>query len=358
MTEDQLQQLVTRIHEWAHELGFQQVGITDTHLDLAESRLTDWLSKGYNGDMAWLAAHGAKRTRPHLLEPGTFRVISARMDYWTGDDIPQATEKAWTTLNSPDKAYISRYALGRDYHKMMRRKLAKLANRLKEEVADSELGRAFVDSAPVMEKPLAEKAGLGWQGKHTLIINKQAGSYFFLGEIYTDIPLPVDEPASDHCGTCSACIDVCPTGAIIAPYKLDARRCITYHTVENKGAIDPEIRPLMGNRVFGCDDCQLVCPWNKFAHISKNDDFQPRHGLDQASLVELFMWDEDTWDMNTRGSAIRRSGYIGWLRNLAVGLGNGPASAEAIAALKSRQGQNTLLDEHIDWALKRLTTRE
>jgi len=221
-------------------------------------------------------------------------------------------------------------------------------------VVDSKLARPFVDSAPVMEKPLAAKAGIGWQGKHTLIINKKAGSYFFLGEIYTDIALPVDPPASDHCGTCTACLDICPTAAIVAPYQLDARRCLTYQTVENKGLIDPELRPLMGNRVFGCDDCQIFCPWNKFSQVSENDDFKPRHGLDQASLVELFLWTEEEFLKRTEGSAIRRTGYLGWLRNIAVGLGNGPASKEAIAALYQRKGLSDLVDEHINWALAQL----
>lgn len=347
MTEEQLQRLADNLREWAKDLGFQQLGITDTHLELTEQRLKAWLEKGYQGSMQWMAQHGNKRTRPDLLEPGTFRVISVRMDYLPETDLIN-------NLHDSERAYISRYALGRDYHKMMRKRLAKLAERLRAEVVNSKLARPFVDSAPVMEKPLAAKAGIGWQGKHTLIINKKAGSYFFLGEIYTDIALPVDPPASDHCGTCTTCLDICPTAAIVAPYQLDARRCLTYQTVENKGPIDPELRSLMGNRVFGCDDCQIFCPWNKFSQVSEIDDFKPRHGLDQASLVELFLWTEEEFLKRTEGSAIRRTGYLGWLRNIAVGLGNGPASKEAIAALYQRKGLSDLVDEHINWALAQL----
>jgi epoxyqueuosine reductase len=350
MQGEQLQALVEKLRAKATELGFQQLGITDTQLEITEQRLNAWLAKGYHGSMQWLEAHGEKRTRPSLLEAGTFRVISVRMDYWN-------ETQAKAILQQDDKAYVSRYALGRDYHKMMRKRLALLADYLREQVEGSNLARAFVDSAPVMEKPLAEKAGLGWQGKHTLIINKKAGSYFFLGEIYTDIALPIDEPATNHCGTCTACIDVCPTQAIVAPYQLDARRCITYQTVENKGSIPVELRPLMGNRVFGCDDCQLVCPWNKFAQFSQIDDFKPRHGLEQSDLVELFLWSEEQFLKNTEGSAIRRTGYENWLRNIAVGLGNGKPSLEAIAALQSRLGISEQLDEHIYWALERLNSK-
>lgn len=357
---EELQELADKLRLWGAELGFQQVGITDTQLDVASEHLRDWLAKGYHGDMNWLADRAAMRSQPELLEPGTLRVISVRLDYWPEED-PNARRRAarlsqlaWETLADSERAYVSRYALGRDYHKLIRKRLAKLADRLRAEVADSKLGRALVDSAPVMEKPLAEKAGIGWQGKNTLIINKQAGSYFFLGEIYTDIPLPIDQPADNHCGSCAACIGICPTAAIVAPYQLDARRCVTYQTIENKGSIDPELRPLMGNRVFGCDDCQLICPWNKFASATDEGDFKPRHGLDQASLVELFSWTEAEFLDNTKGSAIRRTGYQSWLRNLAVGLGNGPATPEAIAALVARRGYSALVDEHIDWALERL----
>lgn len=360
---DDLRELADKLRLWGAELGFAQVGITDTQLDVASEHLRDWLAKGYHGDMNWLAERAAMRSQPELLEAGTLRVITLRMNYWPEEDssarrASRLSQLAWETLADSERAYVSRYALGRDYHKLMRKRLAKLADRLRAEVAGSTLGRALVDSAPVMEKPLAEKAGIGWQGKHTLIINKQAGSYFFLGEIYTDIPLPIDPPASNHCGSCSACIDICPTAAIVAPYQLDARRCITYQTIENKGSIDPELRPLMGNRVFGCDDCQLVCPWNKFAEATAEGDFQPRHGLDQASLVELFSWTQEQFLENTKGSAIRRTGYQSWLRNLAVGLGNGPATPAAIAALLSKRGFSALLDEHIEWALERLQSTE
>ena len=344
-----LGELATQIRLWGRELGFQQVGIADIDLTLAEQRLDEWLGKGYQAGMDWMAAHGRKRSRPADLEPGTLRVISLRMDY-----LPADTE-TMTVLRDPSKAYISRYALGRDYHKLIRKRLGKLAEQIRLAVKDSELARAFVDSAPVMEKPLAEKAGLGWQGKHTLIINRKAGSWFFLGEIYTDLPLPVDQPASNHCGTCSACIDICPTAAIIAPYQLDAGKCISYLTIEHKGAIPVALRPLIGNRIFGCDDCQLVCPWNRFAQHSAEGDFSPRHGLDHASLLELFMWSEEEFLQRTEGSPIRRTGYAGWLRNLAVALGNGPASADVVAALQRRRSEvPEMVGEHVDWALTRL----
>ncbi|MCK5875153.1 MAG: tRNA epoxyqueuosine(34) reductase QueG [Alcanivoracaceae bacterium] len=342
-------ELASQIKHWGRELGFQQVGIADTDLSLAEQRLDAWLAEGHQASMDWMAAHGRKRSRPADLEPGTLRVISLRMDY-----LPADTE-TMTVLRDPNKAYISRYALGRDYHKLIRKRLGKLAEQIRHAVKDSELARAFVDSAPVMEKPLAEKAGLGWQGKHTLIINRNAGSWFFLGEIYTDLPLPVDQPASNHCGTCSACIDICPTAAIIAPYQLDAGKCISYLTIEHKGSIPVELRPLIGNRIFGCDDCQLVCPWNRFARHTDEGDFKPRHGLDQASLLELFMWNEDQFLQRTEGSPIRRTGYAGWLRNLAVALGNGPASPKVIAALQQRLGDvPEMVGEHVQWALTRL----
>lgn len=368
MTNEQLLQLKQKIHTWAKELGFAQVGFTDTELNLAADRLQEYVNKGYHGSMEWLAdpERIAMRRNPKLLESKVFCVISCRMDYFPHEEGAPSevlkerakgvfiSEPAKQLLQQKDKAYISRYTLGRDYHKMMRKRLAQLAERIKAEAIACELARPFVDSAPVMEKPLAAKAGLGWQGKHTLVINKEAGSYFFLGEIYTDIPFPIDSPVEDHCGSCNACIMACPTGAIIAPYQLDARRCISYLTIENKASIDLELRPLMGNRVFGCDDCQLVCPWNKYAKFGPHDDFQPRHGLSHISLIELFLWPYEKWDKNTQGSAIRRAGYEGWLRNIAVGIGNGPFSDEAVAALTSRLGFSELVDEHIQWALKRL----
>ena len=341
--------LADDIKRWARELGFQQAGIADTDLALAEARLQSWLEKGYQGDMQWMSAHGNKRSRPAELEPGTLRVISVRMDYLPPDTAPVKL------LKQPEKAYVSRYALGRDYHKVIRKRLAKLAERIREAAPSSGLGRAFVDSAPVMEKPLAAKAGLGWQGKHTLILNRDAGSWFFLGEIYTNLPLPVDTPVENHCGNCKACITVCPTDAIVAPYQLDARRCISYLTIEQQGDIPEDLRPLIGNRVFGCDDCQLMCPWNRFARHTGEPDFLPRHSLDQADLVTLFNWDEETFLANTAGSPIRRTGYEGWLRNIAVGLGNGPASAAAIAALKARLDfPSERVVRHVQWALERL----
>jgi epoxyqueuosine reductase len=339
-------QLADKIRQWGRELGFQQIGFTDIDLAQAEQHLHDWLDQGYHAGMDWMTHHGHKRSRPAELEPGTLSVISARMDY-----LPPDTEP-WQRLEEGDKAYISRYALGRDYHKLVRKRLAQLAEYIRAEAAEAGLARALVDSAPVMEKPLAEKAGLGWQGKHTVLINRQAGSWFFLGEIYTDIPLPVDDPASEHCGSCSACMDICPTGAIVGPWELDAGKCISYLTIEHKGSIPEELRPLMGNRVFGCDDCQLICPWNRYADFTGEADFAPRHGLDDARLVDLFRWDEATFDERTRGSPIRRAGYEGWLRNLAVALGNAPWSAEVEAALNERaEHPSELVREHVHWAL-------
>lgn len=342
-------ELVRLVRQWGTELGFQQVGIAGIDLAVAEARLAAWLAAGYHGEMHWLAEHGHKRSRPAELLPGTLRVICARFDYWPGDAAPAAP-----LLDTPDRAYIARYTLGRDYHRVLRGRLKTLAGRLAG-IAGPAGYRVFVDSAPVMEKPLAQAAGLGWIGKHTNLINAAAGSWFLLGEIFTTLPLPVDEPATDHCGSCTRCIEVCPTRAIIAPYVLDARRCIAYLTIELKGAIPEELRPLMGNRVFGCDDCQLFCPWNKFAEPTGCGDFSPRHGLDAAGLAELFAWDEAEWNTRTEGSAIRRAGYTGWLRNLAVALGNAPAgNAAAVAALAARAGHpSALVREHVAWALAR-----
>jgi len=296
--------------------------------------------------MEYMARHGDKRGRPAELVPGTLRVISVRMNY-----LPP--EPHFEVLERPDLAYISRYALGRDYHKVLRARLATLARRM--EALIGPFGyRVFVDSAPVLEKALAEKAGLGWIGKHTLLLDRSAGSWFFLGELYTDLPLPVSEPASGHCGTCQACIAICPTQAIVAPYRLDARRCISYLTIEQRGSIPETLRPLMGNRVFGCDDCQMACPWNRFARITTEGDFSPRHHLDHASLIDLFAWTEEEFLSRTEGSPIRRAGYSGWLRNLAVALGNAPQSAAVVAALlKKRPSVNAMVAEHIDWALTR-----
>ncbi|MEA3300849.1 MAG: tRNA epoxyqueuosine(34) reductase QueG [Pseudomonadota bacterium] len=350
-----LAQLASAIRAWGAELGFQQVAITDTDLAAPAERLRDWLARGYHGDMAWMGSHGPRRWEPAQLVPSTQRVICARMDYLP----PESNLIA--TLRNRDKAYISRYALGRDYHKTVRKRLTELARRIAAWTAEHpELNepaqRPFVDSAPVLEKPLAAKAGLGWMGKHTLIINSEAGSWFFLGEIYTSLPLPVDEPAQpDRCGSCSACLSICPTDAFPAPYQLDARRCISYLTIEHPGAIPESLRPLMGNRVFGCDDCQAICPWNRYATASAEGDFRPRHGLADADLVDLFRWTEDQFEARTAGSPIRRIGYQRWRRNLAVGLGNGSARGEAIRALTDAlEGAPPLVAEHITWALARL----
>jgi epoxyqueuosine reductase len=338
--------LADRIKGWGRELGFQQLGISGVELPEDEQRLLAWLAAGRHGDMAYMQQHGTRRSRPQELVPGTLRVISARMDYWPG-----ATEDTEALLEDRDRAYIARYALGRDYHKVLRARLQKLADRIQEEIGAFGY-RAFTDSAPVLEKALARGAGLGWIGKHTNLINKDAGSWFFLGELFTDLPLPLDEAGGEHCGSCRACLDVCPTGAIVAPYELDARRCIAYLTIEHKGSIPAEFRKPMGNRVFGCDDCQLFCPWNKFAQVSKEADFTPRAGLDGPKLTELFAWTEEEFLKRTEGSAIRRAGYEGWLRNIAVGLGNAPTSDEVMAALKSRESHpSELVREHVRWAL-------
>lgn len=339
-------QLAVAIKQWGRELGFQQIGITDTDLTLAEQRLEEWLGKNYHGEMEYMQRYGHKRTRPAEFIPDTLRVISARMDYLPPD--PRIIE----TLQNPEKAYVSRYAVGRDYHKLIRKRLQQLAEKIQEQIGEFNY-RTFADSAPVMEKPLAEKAGLGWIGKHTNLINAKAGSWFFLGEIYTNIPLPVDQPASNHCGSCHACIDICPTQAIVGPYQLDARRCIAYLTIEFRGIIPEELRKMIGNRVYGCDDCQLVCPWNKFARTTQEGDFYPRHSLDSADLVDLFAWTEAEFLRNTEGSAIRRIGYECWLRNIAIGLGNAPTKPAIIQALKTRQHHpSELVRVHVEWALK------
>ena len=334
------------IVSWCRELGFQQAGISDINLATAEKRLYDWLAARFHGSMDYMERHGSKRSRPDVLVPGTVRVISVRMDY-----LPEPQAKMTQLLDHDSRAYVSRYALGRDYHKVLRGRLRELTRRIKERIGDFGY-RVFVDSAPVLEKAIAEKAGLGWVGKHTNLINRNEGSWFFLGELYTDLPLPVDEVEVSHCGSCTACIDVCPTKAIVAPYSLDARRCISYLTIESKEPIPLEFRKAIGNRVYGCDDCQLFCPWNKFAKLTSEADFAPRHELDKAELTELFTWDEETWLAKTEGSAIRRIGYQQWSRNLAVGLGNAKSTPEVVAALKSRQhGETELVAEHVDWAL-------
>lgn len=342
--------LAARIKSWGRELGFQQTGIAGTELDAAESRLLDWIGAGLHGEMGYMTAHGGRRSRPAELVAGTLRVISARLDYW-----PAQAADAPATLATPTRAYVSRYALGRDYHKVVRNRLQRLAERIERETGAFRY-RVFSDSAPVLEKPLAELAGLGWIGKHTNLIQREAGSWFFLGEIYTDLPLPTDTPVANHCGTCQACMDACPTRAIVAPYRLDARRCISYLTIELHGSIPVEFRPLIGNRIYGCDDCQLVCPWNKFARPSLEPDFAPRHNLDSASLIELFGWTEQEFLMKNEGSAIRRIGHERWLRNIAVALGNVPATdRRVVAALDSRLNHpSELVREHVRWALARL----
>jgi len=343
-----LESLARDIQTWGRSLGFAEVGISDTELSADETRLLAWLDKGRHGEMHYMARHGKRRARPAELVPGTLRVISARLDY-----LPPRAEPAAAVLADPRRAYISRYALGRDYHKVLRAKLNRLAKRISEIVGPFSY-RVFTDSAPVLEVALAAKSGLGWRGKHTLLLTRTAGSFFFLGEIYTDLPLPVTEAVSDHCGSCRACIDACPTGAIVAPYELDARRCISYLTIELEGTIPEEFRPLIGNRVYGCDDCQLVCPWNKYARPSPESDFRVRNGLDDAELVMLFAWSRQEFESRTQGSAIRRIGYERWLRNLAVGLGNAPYSDDIVAALKSRvDDPSALVREHVAWALAR-----
>ncbi len=338
--------LARDIKRWAIELGFADAGISGTDLGDDELHLQRWLAQGHHGEMEYMARHGTRRTRPAELEPGTQRVISVRMDY-----IPPGTANAWDVLGDAEAGYVSRYALGRDYHKLMRNRLQKLAERIHGAVGDFGY-RAYVDSAPVLEKALARNAGLGWIGKHTVLINRRAGSYFFLGELYTDLPLPVDEPASEHCGSCTRCIEVCPTQAILGPYRLDAKRCISYLTIELKGSIPEELRAPMGNRIFGCDDCQLVCPWNKFAQETAEPDFAPRHSLDGAKLVELFGWSEEEFLKRTEGMAIRRTGYEGWLRNIAVALGNAPKSDAIREALDARADHpSAVVREHVAWAL-------
>jgi len=363
-------QLARDIVTWGQELGFAELGIADTELSADEARLGAWLDAGRHGEMDYMARHGARRARPSEMVAGTIRVITARLDY-----LPRRAQDPDAVLADSRKAYISRYALGRDYHKIMRQRLQRLADRIGtaiESSADASAGnsahtsvdtsvntlvntyryRVFSDSAPVLEVALATKAGLGWRGKHTLLLTRDAGSFFFLGEIFTDLPLPVTPPVSAHCGTCRACLDVCPTGAIVAPYELDARRCISYLTIELKGSIPESLRPLIGNRVYGCDDCQLVCPWNKYAQPSDEPDFDVRNGLDDADLTALFAWSESDFNVRMEGSAIRRIGFERWLRNLAVGLGNASYSEQIVDALSSRRDDaSPLVREHVAWAL-------
>lgn len=349
------QQLRAEISKWGEELGFQQIGITDTDVSNERERLDQWLEKGYHGSMNWMEDRRELRLNPGELQPGALRVISARMDY-----LHEGTDLV-NVLKSPNQAYISRYALGRDYHKLIRKRLAQLAERIEEfcqkhDLFDALSQRAFVDSAPILERPLAAKAGLGWVGKHTLILHPEAGSWFFLGEILTNLPIPCDEKTQENqCGSCQACLQVCPTDAFPKPYELDARRCISYLTIEHDGSIDEEFREVMGNRVYGCDDCQAICPWNKYAQFTSENDFSPRHNLSNEELLTLFEWDETTFLDKTAGSPIRRIGYQKWLRNLSVGLGNAPASPEIIQALNQRLQEpwDDWLIEHFQWALAR-----
>lgn len=355
MNEQQdLRQLKTLIREWSNEMGFSQMGVTDLDLGDAPEKLQRWLDNGYHGSMQWMENHADLRKSPASLVPGALRSISFRLNY-----LPPNAEPV-KALKTEENAYIARYAMGRDYHKLIRKRLATLAKRIEQWCLDNAVmdefnQRAFVDSAPVMERQLAEKAGLGSIGKHTLLIHREEGSWFFLGEILTNIPLAVDEPAKeDLCGSCDACLKVCPTDAFPKPYVLDARRCISYWTIESSAPIPEEFREPMGNRVFGCDDCQAICPWNKHAHHTYEGDFHPRHDLDASTLLSLFQWDEAEFLKKTEGSAIRRIGYSGWLRNLAIGLGNAPTSPEIIATLESRlDGADSVVAEHIQWAINR-----
>lgn len=352
-------QLATNVKTWGRALGFQEVGISDTELTREELYLQQWLDSGYHGEMDYMARHGTARTRPGQLVPGTVRVITARLNYQ-----PPTARDSWQTLEDPDAAFISRYALGRDYHKVLRGKLQTLATHIETQIGAFKY-RVFTDSAPVMEVALARKAGLGWRGKHTLLLTREAGSWFFLGELYTDLPLPIDGQVSEHCGSCTKCIAICPTKAIIAPYTLDARRCISYLTIEHKGSIPLELRPLLGNRIYGCDDCQLICPWNKFATITAERDFAVRNGLDNVKLIELFLWRETDFKQNLQGSPIRRIGFDRWLRNIAVALGNALANTSMnesrsaiVAALEKRRDYpSALVREHICWALEQAPTK-
>ena len=338
--------LAQKIKSWGKVFGFQQIGISDTSLTQTESQLQQWLKQQFHGSMNYMEKHGLKRCRPQELEPGTISIISARMDYY-----PKKSRAAWDVLNNKSLAYVSRYALGRDYHKVLRKRLQLLAKKIEQEIGPFGF-RVFVDSAPVMEKAIAEKAGLGWIGKHSNLLSREAGSWFFIGEIYVDIALPSDKALTSHCGKCTACIDDCPTQAIVAPYTVDARRCISYLTIENKDSIPVEFRKAMGNRIYGCDDCQLVCPWNRFSEPSSEEDFSVRHDLDSVTLLTLFSWDEAMFLKNTEGSAIRRIGYESWIRNIAVALGNAEFSEEIVKQLEEKLTDSTpMVKEHIEWAL-------
>ncbi|HEX4780323.1 MAG TPA: tRNA epoxyqueuosine(34) reductase QueG [Usitatibacter sp.] len=337
-----------RVKRWGRELGFDAVAISGTELDREEARLVEWLGRGWHGEMDYMARHGTRRARPAELVPGTLSVVTARLDYTP----PEARDSA-EVLEDPGLAFVSRYALGRDYHKVLRSKLQALADRMTDELGPFAY-RVFTDSAPVMEVSLAARAGLGWRGKHTLLLSRDAGSLFFLGELFVGLALARDEPTTEHCGTCTRCIEVCPTQAIVAPYELDARRCISYLTIEHKGAIPEALRPLMGNRIYGCDDCQMVCPWNKYARLAVEPGFAVRNGLDEAPLTALFAWSEEEFEKRLEGSAIRRIGHERWLRNIAVALGNAPSTQPVREALASRRDHpSELVREHVRWALAR-----
>lgn len=345
---EDLKQLRQQLTDWSRELGFQQIGISSIDTGEHGQYLQDWLANQYHGEMEYMADHGSMRAHPDQLHPGTLSVISVRMDYQPHEpDFQQA-------LKDPNRAYVARYALGRDYHKVIRKKLTQLGKRI-EQQAQLCGYRAFVDSAPILERALAQQAGLGWIGKNTMLINRQAGSLFFLGELLTNIPLAADEVVTkNHCGRCTSCLDICPTQAFVGPYVMDARRCISYLTIELDGAIPEDLREPIGNRIFGCDDCQIGCPWNRFSNATEETDFTPRHRLDKASLLELFAWDEATFLSKTEGMPIRRTGYHNWQRNIAVALGNAPTSIEVITALQQRhQCSNAVVQEHIEWALRR-----
>ncbi len=342
----ELADLAVAIKSWGRELGFQQIGVAGIDLGAHEAWLLDWLGQGCHGEMRYMAQHGVRRSRPAELVPGTVRVVTARMDYW-----PPEGAEPWRVLADPALGYVSRYALGRDYHKVLRQRLQRLADRIAAAIGPFGY-RVFTDSAPVLEKALAEQAGLGWIGKHSNLLARRTGSWFFLGELYLDLPLPVDQPTSAHCGRCNACLDICPTRAIVAPYRVDARRCISYLTIELHGPIPLGLRRAIGNRIYGCDDCQLVCPWNRFARPTVEADFRVRHGLDAPQLTELFGWSEVEFLRRSEGSAIRRIGHERWLRNIAVALGNAPRSAAILAALQARQADpSALVREHVAWAL-------
>ena len=343
-------QLALQIKDWGQEIGFAQIGIADIDLNHTKDHYLEWIKQGFHGEMHYMVKHGSRRYQPDELVPHTIRIISARLNYFPHSHNSEAV------LEDDQKAFISRYALGRDYHKVMRAKLKKLSEKIQKEahktLDQSFEFRLFTDSAPVMEVELAEKSGLGWRGKHTLLINKEHGSWFFLGEIYINLPLPIDKKVENHCGTCTSCMDVCPTKAIVGPYKLDARKCISYLTIEHKSSIPLEFRKQIGNRVYGCDDCQLFCPWNKFGQITKEEDFKVRHGLDDIELVECFLWTEAEFIKYMEGSAILRIGYDQWLRNIAIGLGNAKTSETIVNALKGRLNEaSPLVKEHISWAL-------